>query len=78
MGRKPRIVGPAAELDEAQRYCTCCDRPLKGRVAWLELDQRSGRYHDCGDVPEAWSQGWFPFGMTCASRLIAEHCQQAA
>jgi hypothetical protein len=66
---KPRIVGPASELDVASRFCTCCDRPLKARAAWLELDQRTFTYHDRGDVPPERSQGWFPFGLTCAAKL---------
>lgn len=66
---KLRIIGPASEIDEASRYCTCCKKPLKGKVAWLELDQRTDSYHDRGGVPENQSQGWFPFGMTCARNL---------
>lgn len=62
----PRVIGHASELDELSRKCTCCGRRLSGKIAWLELDQRIDRYHDGGDVPPEWSQGWFPFGMTCA------------
>lgn len=62
----PRITADASSLKDDQRYCTCCARPLTGRVAWLELDQRTDTYHDFGGVPEAKSQGWFVFGMTCA------------
>jgi hypothetical protein len=71
---KPKIVGPASEVSEIHGMlplCTCCERPLKGKVAWLELDQRSDTYHDLGDVPPELSQGWFPFGITCATRLNA-------
>ena len=45
--------------------------PLKTKVAWLELDQRTDTYHDCGGVPADKSQGWFPFGLTCARAAIA-------
>ena len=62
----PRIIGPAAEIAPPERHCTCCRKSLRGRVAWLELDQRTNTYHDRGDIPADCSQGWFPFGLTCA------------
>lgn len=52
--------------------CTCCDRWLNGRVRMLELDHRTMTYHDLGGVPPDKSQGWFPFGISCARRLVAE------
>lgn len=67
----PRMIGPASEIAAAERYCTCCKRPLKGKVAWLELDQRTNTYHDHGGVPADKSQGWFPFGLTCARKKLA-------
>lgn len=66
MTAKPRIIGDASELQPDQRYCTCCKSPLKNKLAWLELDQRTNTYHDFGGVPGSKSQGWFPFGMSCA------------
>jgi len=54
-----------------ERYCTCCGRQLTGRFRWLELDQRSNTYHDREDVPADKSQGWFPFGLSCARKLVA-------
>ena len=33
----PRIVESATLLHENSRFCTCCERPLRGMVAWLEL-----------------------------------------
>lgn len=71
MSGRPRIVGPAGELVGLQRHCTACGRLLRGKVAWLELDQRTNTYHDCGDVPADKSQGWFPFGMDCARAALA-------
>lgn len=62
-------LGNASELSETERRCTCCDRPLRGRIRYLELDQRTGSYHDLKDVPEEQSQGWFPFGKDCARYL---------
>lgn len=53
--------------------CDCCGRRIKpGSAVWLELDHRIDGYHDYGTVPEAKSQGWFPFGQTCAARLLRE------
>jgi hypothetical protein len=69
---KPKITGPASELRTIHSMppvCTCCARSLKGNVAWLEQDQRDNTYHDRGDVPSDQSQGWFPFGITCATKL---------
>ena len=49
--------------------CTCCGKKLNMRkVVSLELDQRLWMYHDFGGVPEDKSQGWFPFGQTCAKK----------
>ena len=70
--QEPRVTGPASELGESERYCTCCRRPLKAKVAWLELDQRTDTYHDRGNVPPDKSQGWFPFGISCARTLLAK------
>ena len=57
--------------------CTCCERDLAGHaIRMLELDQRSGTYHDLGDVPEDRSQGWFPFGLTCARKLVAKETKR--
>jgi hypothetical protein len=64
----PRVTDKAN--GEKQIYCTCCTRRLKGKFAWLEYDQDKTRYTDSGMVEN--SQGWFPFGMTCAKKLIAK------
>ena len=76
--RSPRVTGSASEIAASERYCTCCQQPLKRKVAWLELDQRFNGYHDCGGVPADKSQGWFPFGMTCARNEIAKSCARAS
>ena len=67
----PRITGPASEIVASERRCHCCDRTLKGKVAWLELDQRDNTFHDRGGVPPQSSQGWFAFGMACARQHLA-------
>jgi hypothetical protein len=50
--------------------CTHCNRVLKGKMRWLEMDQRDWTYHDRGGVPEDKSQGWFPFGPDCAATIL--------
>lgn len=69
---RPRATGEAYELPKSERYCTCCARPLARRFMWLELDQRIDAYHDFGGVHPAQSQGWFPFGLTCAKKLTTK------
>jgi hypothetical protein len=78
-----RTAGPfmdaAYMLPESERYCTCCERELSGGAfRYLELDQRSDTYHDFNDVPTDRSQGWFPFGLTCARKLVAKEAQRRA
>jgi hypothetical protein len=67
----PRVVAHASDLEPGNKHCTCCERPLKGKFAWLELDQRTDTFHDFGGVPDGQSQGWFPLGMTCARKKLA-------
>ena len=65
------IYGTYKELGVGDGYCTCCNRDLSGHaLRWLELDQRTNTYHDYQDVPANQSQGWFPFGLTCAKKLV--------
>lgn len=72
--REPRVISTAEEAAKLEmQECTCCGKKLTGkRIAWLELDQRTNTYHDFGGVPESKSQGWFPFGITCAKSEIAK------
>ena len=60
----------SSALHASERYCTCCGRELSAAFRYLELDQRTQTYHDCNDVPADKSQGWFPFGLTCAKKLV--------
>ncbi len=75
---KFRVVADASTIGKPdggyvfERHCTCCARYLKGRIAYLELDQRTNTYHDFGGVPLSKSQGWFPFGLACARKQIAK------
>ncbi len=72
MNAKPKHLGHADELPKEYRVCECCKKTLKGKIAWLELDQRTNEYHDFGGIPNGFSQGWFHFGLTCARKLNAE------
>lgn len=75
---KPRVIAQASDISQpGERFCTCCEKPLRGKLAWLELDQRTHTYHDLGGVPVDNSQGWFPFGMTCAVNLLRAHAKRA-
>jgi len=73
-----RITAQASELSQDQRFCTCCQRPLARKFAWLELDQRTQHYHDRGGVPSDESQGFFPFGMTCAAQEVSRYLRATA
>lgn len=58
---------------DPETRCTCCNRELYGHACrFLELDQRDQTYHDRMDVPTDRSQGWFPFGLACARRIIKQ------
>lgn len=71
--------GTFTELSPSERFCTCCRKELTGHAfRWLELDQRTNTYHDQGGVPTDKSQGWFPFGLTCAKKLVAAHNRKIA
>ena len=60
------IVGPF--------FCTRCGERLDPeKMVWLELDQRSGTYHDSGEIPADQNQGGFTFGSACAKRQRKEH-----
>lgn len=55
------------------QLCECCERELQvDRITWLELDQRTDSYVDPKKVtvPEDESQGAFPFGSTCARKVL--------
>lgn len=63
----------ASKLLPSERFCTCCGKKLKSVFRYLELDQRTNTYHDLGGVPLPKSQGCFPFGLTCAKKMIKRH-----
>jgi hypothetical protein len=50
--------------------CTCCGKPLKqAGAAWLELSFITNKYYIDNVVPQQESQGYFPFGLTCAKKI---------
>jgi hypothetical protein len=54
----------------ADDVCTCCGKPLKqaGSV-WLECSFITNKYYIDNVVPSHESQGYFPFGLTCAKKV---------
>ena len=69
-GRKPGKPGT----------CCRCGKPIKGQPVMLELDRRTGEYHDFGGVDEDDSQGCFEFGPDCAviARMNAHYAMDNA
>jgi hypothetical protein len=52
-------------------YCTRCGELLKGRVVWLSLNCRTGRYSvEPVENPDE-DQGAHPFGVACSRAAIA-------
>lgn len=70
--------GKSSDLPTSERYCTCCGKELSAAFRYLELDRRNQTYHDLGNVPADKSQGWFPFGLTCAKKLVKQAAAKAA
>lgn len=49
-------------------FCECCGKKMDdSKIVWLELDTRTDEYTSEA-VPEAFSQGAFPFGAGCAKK----------
>lgn len=57
--------------DKPKIKCTHCEAVLKGRVVYLELDQRTGTYTN-RNIPDEFSQGAFPFGVQCSKIMLVE------
>lgn len=60
--------------DHSNERCERCDEKLKEKnIVWLELDINSGLYYKEGEFPkDGLSQGYFPFGKTCAKKQLEE------
>jgi hypothetical protein len=64
----------ANNLPRDQRFCTRCDKPLRGKFAWLEKDCWVADGYHCheGEVAPERSQGWFPMGLSCARKYLSK------
>lgn len=52
--------------------CTCCGHRIDPmHCVALELDRRTGLFHD-GGVPRQYSGGWHAFGSVCAEKKRRE------
>jgi hypothetical protein len=69
---QPTKIENVQNLDRAYHFCTCCGRKLKGKVAMLEFSTKHCQYFDAGVVAENDSQGFFPFGMSCARKVLKD------
>lgn len=55
-----------------QVHCYRCDKPIVTQPVLLELNSRTNRWSDpATPLPEAESQGCFPFGADCATVILA-------
>lgn len=53
--------------------CENCGAELNPeRVIWLELDNRTNTFTSL-EIPAEYSQGYFPFGKTCARQEEAKN-----
>lgn len=50
--------------------CACCGRKLNEKsTVWLEQSFVTAKFYIDNVVPQKDSQGYFPFGMTCAKKI---------
>jgi len=50
--------------------CACCGKVLNtAKAVWLEGSTVTSKYYLKGVVPTEDSQGYFPFGFTCAKKV---------
>lgn len=59
-----------------QTYCTCCGKLLKNEstIVMLEFNSLTGEYLPRGSelLPIDVSQGFFPFGASCAKKMFSQ------
>lgn len=53
-------------------YCTRCGEFLKGRVVWLSLNSRTGRYSVEPITNPDEDQGAHPFGVACSRAALSK------
>jgi hypothetical protein len=70
MQLEPTIIVPTRELDNHDRFCTYCNKPLRTRAALLELNQTTGEYCNPRELSAEDSQGGVYFGIDCARNLL--------
>jgi hypothetical protein len=67
---KEQVLAQQSKMQlEKYDVCACCGKSLKGKAAWLELSFKTNKYYIDNVVPQEESQGYFPFGLTCAKKV---------
>lgn len=70
-GKVSKVLSRANSLRKSR--CENCNEELRqGREVWLELNSRTSKWRAETDkeFPEEESQGWFPFGAACATKVL--------
>jgi hypothetical protein len=67
-----KIRGAAQVPPPSATHCTRCGELLKGRVVWLSLNSRTGRYTVEPVANPEDDQGGHPFGLACSRRALKE------
>jgi|APGre2960657404_1045060.scaffolds.fasta_scaffold221000_1 hypothetical protein len=61
---------PKYEVDSDVDFCHCCNKVLKSnKTVWLEQSIETTKFYITNVVPQEKSQGYKPFGLTCAKKI---------
>jgi hypothetical protein len=61
---------PKHEVDPENDFCHCCNKVLKSnKTIWLEQSIVTNKFYLKDLVPAQESQGYKPFGSTCAKKV---------
>jgi hypothetical protein len=61
---------PKFTVDPETDFCHCCNKKLKSdKTVFLEQSFVTNKFYLKDVVPEAESQGYKPFGATCAKKI---------